>query len=261
MDRRRQSNQAVGSRRETNEAAGSRRQTNQAAGNRREEDEAAGGREGHGDTIRGFIAIELSASARAAVGAVIDGLRRGPGGDAVRWVPEENLHVTLRFLGEVAADRVDRICAEVGAAIAGIAPFELAIEATPCAFPRRRPHAVIFEVAPTEPVEALAAAVEAGVRTAGVEPETRRFRPHLTLGRARRGQRLPQLGTGGSDLEAPCGDARAFTVDAAVLFRSELGSSGARYTALRRVPFASDGAAREFTPQPDERSKENSHGS
>ncbi len=220
------------------------------------------------EPIRAFLAIDLDARARGAVGDTIRRLRALPGADGVRWIPEENLHVTLHFLGDIAPGRVDPLCVAVAASVAGVPAFELSALAAPRAFPPRRPRVVVLDLAPAGSVADLSRAVEAGVTAAGFEPERRPFRPHLTLGRARSG-RLPDLGiraaSGGfsepNELDAPTAH---FPVDEAVLFRSELRPSGARYTALERMPLggASPGeAAPAFTPQHDEESEETHHGS
>jgi 2'-5' RNA ligase len=182
--------------------------------------------------LRAFFAIPLDATARRAVGAVVRTLRERPGGDAVRWVRQENLHVTLRFLGEIGADRVEPLLRCAGEQTAALAPFELRVGALQ-AFPSaRRPRVVALRVEPVAPLEALAAAVERGVVAAGLPAEERRFRAHLTLGRVRPRGQCP-------DVTGPdTADADPVPVTQAVLFRSELHQSGARYTPIGSAPLA-----------------------
>jgi 2'-5' RNA ligase len=181
------------------------------------------------DAIRAFVAIDLDAEARRAAAGWLAQLRAGSDVSAVRWVRPEALHVTLRFLGNVAASRVEAIARAVGAEVARIAPFELAL-GTPKLFPSpRRPRVVALELEPEAPLAELAAAVERGVVAAGFEAEARRFRAHLTLGRIR-GDRAPALG-------AASAPAARFRVGEAVLFRSDLSPSGSRYTPLERMPL------------------------
>lgn len=150
----------------------------------------------------------------------------------MRWVSPESLHLTLRFLGEVPAASVDAITGAVATAVAGIRPFALALGA-PRAFPTpRRARVLVLEVAKSEALARLAAAVERGVVAAGLAPETRRFRPHVTLARLRRGKDFPAV----TATDTPA--AETFDVAEVVLFQSELRSSGARYTALARLPLA-----------------------
>jgi 2'-5' RNA ligase len=196
------------------------------------------------DGLRAFFALELGDAARAATLACSEQLRALPGGEDVRFVKGENLHVTLRFLGHIAEARIAELVERVSEAIAGIPPFGLTLGAIH-AFPnRRRPRVLVREVAPIAPLEGLAAAVERGVRDAGFEGEDRPFRPHLTLGRVRPKATFPNV----TAADTPGAD--AFDVTEIVLFRSELDPSGTRYAALARLPLASpeSESARSISP-------------
>jgi len=187
--------------------------------------------------VRAFFAIELDASARLAAAQVASELRARPGGDGVRWVRPENLHVTLRFLGEIAPERVAPLAACVREQTAALAPFGLRLGALTSLPPNRRARVVVLELAPGEPLAALAAAVERGVVAAGCAPEPRAFRAHLTLGRVREGAAPPSLA-------APAVPPAGFDVTEAVLFASELHPSGSRYTPLERIPLGGAGGSR-----------------
>lgn len=181
-----------------------------------------------GDEVRVFFAIELGDAAHEAAAQVLRELRRAPGADAVRWVRPEAMHVTLRFIGEVASQRLAPLVREVAVEVAGTAGFELGLGAA-CLFPSpRRPRVVALELGPRDRLAELAASVERGVVAAGLEPEERPFRAHLTLGRLRRGRPPRTEGLG-----APRGTVSP--VSEIVLFRSELAPSGAQYTALERL--------------------------
>jgi 2'-5' RNA ligase len=185
--------------------------------------------------IRAFFAIEIGAPARRAAGGLVEALRARPGGDRVRWVREENLHVTLRFLGDIGRAAVPDLLREVALETAGVAGFGLRLGAVRLFPSSRRPRVVALAVTPPEPLSELAAAVERGVVAAGLAPEERRFRSHLTLGRLRPGGSPP-------DVTVPdTPDAETLRVTEVVLFQSELHRSGARYTPLGRTPL---GAAR-----------------
>jgi len=178
--------------------------------------------------IRAFIAIELDDAVRRAAAKVIAALRERPGGDCVRWVRPENLHVTLRFLGDIDSAQVAPISRNLRRAAADQRPFRLEFGRVG-AFPSaRRPRVVICDVGPREPLEGLAGAVERAVVEVGFEPEPRRFRAHLTLGRVSGRPRSP--------VTAPVTAAgESLAVDEIVLFRSELLRSGAIHTPLERI--------------------------
>jgi len=183
--------------------------------------------------VRAFFAIDLDDSARAAAAAVTDELRAHPGGDAVRWVREETLHVTLRFLGDIDCDCIARLAGCVRERTTALGPFRLELGGARLFPSKRRPLAVVLDVEPAEPLAELAAAVERGVVAAGFGPEPRRFNAHLTLGRIRK-KRFPlvtgEVTTGGESCP----------VNEVVLFKSELQSSGAHYTPIERAPLGGE---------------------
>jgi 2'-5' RNA ligase len=185
------------------------------------------------DAVRAFFAIDLDARTRRATAGVVDRLRANPGGDAIRWVSEETLHVTLRFLGEIDAAHVDRLADCVREQTAALSPFQLQLGGVHPFPSRRRPLAVVLDVGPAEPLEELFAAVERGVVAANFLPETRPFRAHLTLGRIR-GKRFPLVTGDVTSLGESC------PVNEAVLFKSDLGSSGAHYTPIERAPLGGE---------------------
>ena len=199
-----------------------------------------------GHEIRTFIAVPFDARARAAALHAIRELRAAPHGDAVRWAREEALHVTLRFLGNLAPTRIAELVRRVRAETRRVAPFQLH-PGHVLPFPdARRPRVVALTLEPEEPLASLAAAVERGVVAAGFAPESRRFRAHCTLGRTQPRGRYP-------DVTAPV-TVPDFTLDVteAVLFRSDLERSGARHTPLERLPLAAPHAGDH--PQQDEKS-------
>lgn len=138
-----------------------------------------------------FVALAPPAEQRSALAAYIERCRElGPG---FRWVAPEGVHVTLRFLGKVADPVLDAIRAR----LRGVRhqPFALGLDGLGT-FGARRPSVIWLGITTgLQPVAALAGAVEAECVAAGLAPEARPFRPHLTLARAREraGAPLPEL--------------------------------------------------------------------
>lgn len=213
---------------------GERKPEGRAASRRRAEPEdrpegrAASRRAEPEDRIRAFFAIDLDDGARQAAWDLLRALREAPGGDDVRWVRREALHVTLRFLGNIAPEQVAPLAAAVGDEVAGTPPFAMTLGDARLFPTPRRPRVVVLEVGPEPELQELAAAVERGTSACGFAPEERSFRAHLTLGRIKRGR-----GPAPGDLSAPAGTASP--VEEVVLFRSELQRSGAQYTPLEHV--------------------------
>ena len=89
--------------------------------------------------IRTFFAADLDDAARRAAAGVARVLRESSGGDAVRWVRSEALHVTLRFLGNIDPARVEPLVRAVGARVESLAPFEIQLGAARLFPSARRP--------------------------------------------------------------------------------------------------------------------------
>ncbi|MDX1650152.1 MAG: RNA 2',3'-cyclic phosphodiesterase [Myxococcota bacterium] len=189
----------------------------------------------HGAAVRAFFALEPGEAVRAACAEVAGRLRRAPHGEGVRWVRPEGYHVTLRFLGNVPTETVPELARAVGEAVADVAPFALAPGAARVFPSPRRPRVVVLELEPQAPLAELARRVEEAVVDAGLPPERRAFRAHLTLGRVR-GRRVPDV----TGVAAP---ASVLPVDEVVLFRSDLGREGSTYTALERLPLEGSAAS------------------
>jgi 2'-5' RNA ligase len=152
-------------------------------------------------------------------------------------VRPESLHVTLRFLGDVARESVEGLAARVRDETQPLAPFSLRLSALGSLPPNRRPRVLMLELEPQEPLAALARAVEQGVVAAGCAAERRSFRGHLTLGRVRERGAPPSL----ASLPVP---PVSFEVNETVLFASEPQPGGSRYTPLARVALR--GGSSEF---------------
>lgn len=187
-------------------------------------------------TLRTFIAVEIDEGLRKAAGRVAEELQAA--GAEIRWVAPANMHVTLKFLGDVAEERVASICDAVAEAVAGLAPFDLELRGVG-AFPNAgRPRTLwIGTGAGRSQLVALNGRVEAALAPLGFAPEDRPFQAHLTLGRVRRPTRalanLAPLLKQRADLSL--GQSRIHEV---VVFSSQLQRDGPIYTALRRLGLA-----------------------
>lgn len=189
--------------------------------------------------IRAFVAIEISDTARAACAELIQRMRPVPA--RVTWVRAENLHLTLRFLGDISSDQSATLAARIQPELAPLSSFDATLRGVGV-FPHPRRPSVIwtgFESANND-VAAIQPIIEQAASAIGLTPETRPFVAHVTLGRVRRES---QKGSVFSALESVNPFATdAFTVDAVSLFSSELTPQGAHYTRLHRLTL--DGLSR-----------------
>jgi 2'-5' RNA ligase len=144
-------------------------------------------------TIRAFVAVTLPAPAITTLSQTIARLAQHNSG-AVRWTRPEAIHLTLRFLGDTAVERLPEWFAALDSVAAKMAPFELRLGGLGC-FPNRRQPRVIWVGLQDDEhrAESLAEAIEAEARRLGWPSEARPFRAHLTLGRLKDGARAPEL--------------------------------------------------------------------
>jgi 2'-5' RNA ligase len=148
-----------------------------------------------------------------------------------RWQSEEQLHLTLRFVGEVERPVADDI-ADALAAIRSPA-FELRINGTG-RFEQRNSGALWAGVEPKPPVAALAAKAERACQQAGLEPERRAFHPHITLARWK-GRRTREVAAYLDRTRGLASD--PFEVDSFILFESRLSKHGAHYEEVASYPL------------------------
>ncbi|MGH2536653.1 MAG: RNA 2',3'-cyclic phosphodiesterase [Candidatus Promineifilaceae bacterium] len=144
------------------------------------------------DVRRAFIALPLPASLRQQLGAAALELDEGMPRGTVRWVRPENMHLTLRFLGDSRPEQLASLEGRLDQLARRHAPFALHLDNLGC-FPNLRQPRVIW-VGLTgflERLTALQADVEAAAELLGWPAEGRAFQPHLTLGRVNRSASLP----------------------------------------------------------------------
>ena len=156
------------------------------------------------------------------------------GVDNARWQDDDQLHLTLRYIGVVDTHAADELAERLRAASGP--EFDLAIEGTG-AFERKGvAHTLWAGIAPSEELNRLQQRVERICIAAGLEPEHRKYHPHITLARTNRG--TPPLGpflarTAGLRLGP-------WTADSYILYESFLRPEGSVYEAVVRYPLVPD---------------------
>ena len=182
------------------------------------------------DSLRTFVAVELPGEIKQLAAGLIERLR--PTAANVKWVTPDQMHWTLKFLGEVDLVDVSRICTRVAEAVAPLVPFDVEVWGAG-AFPDLSNPRTIWLGARngTDEFVALHTAVERSLDSLGFRAEQRRFRPHVTLGRVRNSpsgiDELADLLRQNAEFDA--GPAPVFEV---TVFSSELGPQGPRYEPL-----------------------------
>lgn len=176
--------------------------------------------------MRLFVALALPQDIRFSIAAISGGL------DGARWVKPENLHLTLRFIGEVGRREADDLDSALGD-IAGPV-FEMQCRGLGHFGKAQKVRAIWADVAPSAGLMHLQDKVESAVARAGHGAEGRKFKPHITLARFR-GRPPRNLGdyleAHGAFVTAP------FQISAFTLFESHMGHGGSHYVPLSEYPL------------------------
>jgi 2'-5' RNA ligase len=187
--------------------------------------------------MRCFVAIDLPSDVRGGLGAAGDGLRVVAPRADVRWVAVAAMHLTLKFLGEVAEERVAAIRDSLAGVAATTPPMTLTCAGLGVFPGPSRPRVVWAGITDgLRELGSLAAAVERAVEPLGFAPERRPFRGHVTLGRVRSPRSFGPLA------RAIEGGGRAefgtWKVSHVVLYRSHLRPTGSVHEPLATLPLA-----------------------
>lgn len=178
--------------------------------------------------LRAFVAIDVPDGVRAELRDLLG--RFDNAGADVRWTRPENFHLTLRFLGDAPAEKLDAFSASLERHCAAGKTFRIRFGGVG-AFPSiDRPRVIWAGVTEgVEPLASLAAGVDTLARKAGFAGEDRPFAGHLTLGRVRSGRNLPRLFRA---IRSVSFESTPFEVESLRLYRSDLSSDGPIYTLL-----------------------------
>ena len=171
-----------------------------------------------------FVALRPPPAARAALVALMGGVAEA------RWQSDEQLHLTLRFIGDVDG----AVAEDVAVALDAVRhpPIDLTLAGLGTFARRGRIDTLWIGARPRAVLTALHRKVDQALVRAGLDPERRAYLPHITLAR---------FGARGGDVAGRAGDAEPvvgpFTVDAFQLFESHLGRDGAEYVSVARYPL------------------------
>lgn len=178
--------------------------------------------------LRLFIGIDLPVQVKEAIAKAKVNLEPYIKG---RWIAPENLHLTLKFIGSVDAEKVELISEKVAKAAVSFSAFT--VKTTNFGFFPNSKRARIFWLGLTnQHLTDLAKVLENNLAELGYQPEKRPFQPHITLVRFKQPQKLAP------DIEQKLPQLNiSFTINELILFSSQLKPTGAEYQALRRFPL------------------------
>ena len=184
--------------------------------------------------MRCFVAIELPKEVRDGLAGLQERLHSL--GRAVRWTRVEQIHLTLKFLGEVPDEKVPAVCDAATAVAARYEPFDLEVGKTGC-FPPSGPARIVWAGIANAPPALIDCqeACEQAYAELGFKPEKRTYHPHLTVGRVRdtRDSRDIRAAVEGEAAFS----AGSFVAQELVLFQSILRPTGATHIVIARAPL------------------------
>lgn len=183
--------------------------------------------------IRAFIAVELASEIIRQLEQVSAGLKQQLQGVPVRWVPVRNIHLTLKFLGDVSTSNLDMLKKILRTEASGHTPFTIEVSELG-AFPSlQRPRVIWVGVQAPPELSAIQRGIENEMARLGYAREDRPFSPHLTLGRVGRSATPQDVRLISQALKnSNVGRLGSSPVDAVHLFSSDLRPEGAVYTCL-----------------------------
>jgi RNA 2',3'-cyclic 3'-phosphodiesterase len=187
------------------------------------------------ESWRIFCAVELPDEVRVRLEEHIRRLREAVPDVAASWSRVENIHLTLKFLGNVSVDTIPVISNAASRAVKNFSSFQIGIGATGV-FPKPS-RAQVLWIGVTDPsgkLLALQQRLEDEFAVEGFAKEDRAFRPHLTIARLRKPEGARRLA--GAHLEIEFSPTE-ITLSELIIFRSELSSKGSKYTPISRHPI------------------------
>jgi 2'-5' RNA ligase len=183
--------------------------------------------------IRCFIAIEIPEAIRKAVTAVTDSLKNT--GADVKWVSDENIHITLQFLGETEESLIPKIKDTLDKILAPYSPFYIKMSHIGCFPDGRHPRVIWVGIEECRTLINLHNDITNAMAEFGYPKEDKEFTAHGTIGRVK--SQKNSLGLRRRLDEIKTAEFSGFEVNSITLMKSELKSSGAKYYSLAEIPF------------------------
>lgn len=196
------------------------------------------------NSIRAFIAVEIPGDIQLKLERLSTKLQGLIDLRVIRWTPAHNIHITLKFLGDVPTPDVDKITRLLRDEASRQTPFTASIGGLGVFPSIKKPRVIWTGIEAPPDLLDLQNRIEKGTGRLGYPTEERPFTPHLTLGRMAQNTSLDEIRQVGIRLSAelstpyppPLG---TVAVDHMTLFRSDLRPGGAVYTSIAFIPFTS----------------------
>lgn len=187
-------------------------------------------------TIRCFIAVKLPEGIRRSIADLIAWLRNT--GTGVAWVPADNIHLTLKFLGNTDQALIPQIKHGISKKLSLCSPFYIKIVGVGCFPSEKHPKVLWLGLKNTEVLGSISKEIDALVTGYGFPPEDRPYSPHLTIGRVRSQKGNAEMLRRFAEFrEADFGELEVRSIH---IMKSELKPAGAKYTSLAEIPIGTE---------------------
>ncbi len=192
--------------------------------------------------LRTFVALEMPVPIEDQLSNVINSLKADLNDVPVRWVAVENIHLTLKFIGETSEENVQQISSLIQNCAQTVSPFELQVTGFGVFPDTRRPLVLWVGVSAPENLATLQQKIESGLAHLGYPVEDRPFNPHLTIARVRRGTGAPDAKRIMAAMDAhKTISSDPVLIDSVSLFQSVLNRNGSVYNRLFSAPLVGAG--------------------
>jgi RNA 2',3'-cyclic 3'-phosphodiesterase len=188
------------------------------------------------NTVRTFIAVDLPPQMLERIEGITTFFKKETPPKALKWVDTENLHLTIKFIGEINEDKVAHVKQILSNTLASQNAFDIEISGLGMYPNKNNPRVIWLGIAGRKPLIQIFNSLDQALTTLDIRPEGRDFAPHLTIARVRRNTDKATVIAIGKTLSQfkvePLG---AVTIDQVHLYQSVLEPSGPIYTTLHSV--------------------------
>lgn len=188
--------------------------------------------------MRTFIALDFSPEIIRKINEIIDYFKTQTPERALKWVAPENLHLTIKFLGEVPEKKIEQIKSLINETLDDVKSFEIGVEKLGMYPNSQKPRVVWLGVRGAGPLKEIHKVLDSQLQKAEIQPDNRGFSPHLTIARVRRNADIQSVKEIGETLSKFKVDSLGTcTVNHIILYKSELTPQGPIYTPLLSSPL------------------------
>lgn len=183
--------------------------------------------------LRTFIAVDFPPEIVSKIAKIIQYFKTQTPEKALKWVPPENLHLTIKFLGDIPENKLDQVKRILTESVAGRLPFNIEIEGLGMFPNKNKPRAVWLGINCDHTLSDIHQSLDQNLKAVGIDPEQRRFSPHLTIARVRRDiQTDARQAIGHTLAQFKVDSLGVAAINEIILYQSELTRSGSIYTPL-----------------------------